>query len=379
VRNLLELLISTSLLAAGAAIGATPPKIPLCEGLTVVTAISQPEGDYESIKQVTANSGGIVQLHYSSEGPNPVRGAGKLHRLELSRTIHAVDLANAKLYLQQFQPNIPSDVPGTTAIGVSRAVLASLKTRGEAELSVFSLPPPVAGAPKMSISRQQHPNVFDSTETYKLRRVETTPVMLPVIVNDARVELPAIHAAGRSDYYGYKSEFYLLDDESNPLALKWRLGIGAGTGATAGRDRDTLQVIKIAYNCSVPTTAAARLERALAETGRADIYSVYFSFNSDEIRAESEPTLREIGEILGRHPDWKLTIGGHTDNIGGDAPNLNLSKRRANAVQNALATRFRINAGRLTTEGYGKSRPVDTNETPEGRARNRRVELLRRQ
>jgi len=119
------------------------------------------------------------------------------------------------------------------------------------------------------------------------------------------------------------------------------------------------------------------LERALAETGHADIYSIYFSFNSDELRGESEPTLREIGEIMRRHPDWKLSVAGHTDSIGGDASNLDLSKRRAASVKNALVAKFRVNASRLMTDGYGKSRPLDTNETEEGRARNRRVELVK--
>jgi outer membrane protein OmpA-like peptidoglycan-associated protein len=87
--------------------------------------------------------------------------------------------------------------------------------------------------------------------------------------------------------------------------------------------------------------------------------------------------LRDIQEILRRHPDWKLSIAGHTDSIGGDAPNLDLSKRRAAAVKTALVSRFGVSSGRLTTNGYGKSQPVDTNETPEGRARNRRVELVK--
>ncbi|HEX4179012.1 MAG TPA: OmpA family protein, partial [Rhizomicrobium sp.] len=71
------------------------------------------------------------------------------------------------------------------------------------------------------------------------------------------------------------------------------------------------------------------------------------------------------------------TVEGHTDNIGGDTYNLDLSKRRAAAVKNALVTRYHITADRLSTNGYGSSRPVETNDTLEGRARNRRVELTR--
>jgi outer membrane protein OmpA-like peptidoglycan-associated protein len=259
-------------------------------------------------------------------------------------------------------------------------VFLALKTRGEAELGMFDIPPAHTGdSSKLSADPKRHPNVFDYAETYRLRRLERTPVLLPLIVNDSKTQVLAIHAAGRSDYYGYRAEFFFLDNEDNPLALKWRLGIGAGSGLKAGADRDTLQVVKIAYHCNTASAGQSLLERALANAGRADIYSIYFSFNSDSLREESEPTLREISDIMRRHPDWKLSVAGHTDGIGGDAPNLDLSKRRAASVREALVTRFGVGANRLATDGYGKSRPVDTNETEEGRARNRRVELIRQQ
>jgi outer membrane protein OmpA-like peptidoglycan-associated protein len=353
--------------------------IPLCPGLTIVTAISQKEGDYESIKTVTSLDGGKVQLKYSSEQPPEQVGGGlRIRKINVPRIVRVNDLISATQYEQIFGTNIPPEMPGTTAIGTSRAVLLALKTKGEAELGMFDIPPAQPGSlSKISADSMQHPNVFDYTETYKLQRAESTPVMLPLIVNDSRTQVPAIHTIGRSEYYGYRAEFFFLDDENNPLALKWRLGIGAGAGANAGGDRDTLQVIKINYHCSAATAAQSGLERALAETGRADIYSIYFSVNSDELREESEPTLREIGDILRRHPDWKLSVAGHTDSIGGGVPNLDLSKRRAASVKNALVTRFGVGAARLMTDGYGKSRPVDTNETEEGRGRNRRVELVR--
>jgi len=87
--------------------------------------------------------------------------------------------------------------------------------------------------------------------------------------------------------------------------------------------------------------------------------------------------LKEIAEVLKRHPAWKLSVGGHTDGIGGDAFNLDLSKRRAAAVKDALVKKYAIEATRLSTAGFGKSQPKDTNDTLEGRAHNRRVELIR--
>ena len=74
---------------------------------------------------------------------------------------------------------------------------------------------------------------------------------------------------------------------------------------------------------------------------------------------------------------WKLGIGGHTDSIASDAYNLDLSTRRAAAVKAALTTSYAVDPQRLTTAGYGESRPKDRNDTLEGRARNRRVELVR--
>src|SRR5581483_830160 len=352
-------------------------KIPFCPGLTIVTAITQKEGDYESIKTVMSVDSGKVQLKYSSEQPPEQYGGGlRLRKLNLLRTIRINDLIAANSYEQIFGTNIPAEMPGTTAIGVSRAVLLALKTKGEADLALFDIPS-LPGSSKMSADSKQHPNVFDYAETYRLRRVESTPVMLPLIVNDRKTQVATIHATGRSDDYGYNAEFFFLDDENNPLALKWRLGIGAGSGVKAGGDRDRLQVIKVAYTCIAELAGQSWLERMLAESGHADIYSIYFSFNSDELREESEPTLREIADLLRRHPDLKLSVAGHTDAIGGDVPNLDLSKRRAASVKNALVARYGVNASRLTTDGFGKSHPVDTNETEEGRARNRRVELMR--
>ena len=118
-------------------------------------------------------------------------------------------------------------------------------------------------------------------------------------------------------------------------------------------------------------------ENALAKKEVAEIYGIYFSFNSADIRPESERVLKEIAGVLDTHPDWKLRVDGHTDGIGNDAANLDLSRRRASAVKDALVKRYGSDGRRLSTGGYGESVPQATNETPEGRARNRRVELRR--
>jgi outer membrane protein OmpA-like peptidoglycan-associated protein len=115
----------------------------------------------------------------------------------------------------------------------------------------------------------------------------------------------------------------------------------------------------------------------LAEKKPVEIYGIYFDFASATIRPESEAVLSEIADILERNPDWTLNVDGHTDNIGGLAFNQQLSEQRAAAVKDALVTRYQIAPNRLLTRGYGLTRPVESNDTLAGRARNRRVELLR--
>jgi outer membrane protein OmpA-like peptidoglycan-associated protein len=99
-----------------------------------------------------------------------------------------------------------------------------------------------------------------------------------------------------------------------------------------------------------------------------------FETNQAIIRPESFASLNELATLLAEHPDWKLSIAGHTDNVGTEAFNMDLSKRRAEAVRDYLIARG-IAAGRFYLSWYGESRPVAGNDTEEGRQRNRRVEM----
>lgn len=366
--------------------------IPLCAGLKIVTAISQPDGDYESIKTIESVSGDVVRLKYSSERMKIdwlSNGEAEFQRLTMFRSVKTADSKSAKLYLQQFYEKLPESVPETTAIGVSTDVLNQLKIKGEVEFGIFI----AYSQDEISLSRDEHPNVYDNQMIAKIKRVGNASVLLPVIVNDTKVLLPAIQATG--DFYGDKAEFFFLDDAANPIALKYRIGIGAfepvdaemaknsGGKERPRGDKDTLQVVKISYRCgdappkSAPAAAPNNLEQTLAKTGRAEVQDIFFSFNSAEIRDESESTLKAIADILKQHADWKLSIEGHTDNVANDKYNLELSQKRAAAVKDAIVKRYSIDAKWLTTAGFGEARPRDTNETLEGRARNRRVELVK--
>ena len=107
------------------------------------------------------------------------------------------------------------------------------------------------------------------------------------------------------------------------------------------------------------------------------MYGIYFAYNSAMVTPVSEPTLAQVAGVLKQHADWTLTIEGHTDSIGGAKYNQELSARRAAAVKQRLVERYGVGAARLKTEGVGLARPLAPNGTLEGRARNRRVELLR--
>ncbi len=116
---------------------------------------------------------------------------------------------------------------------------------------------------------------------------------------------------------------------------------------------------------------------ALAAAGRVATQGIYFATASDQIRPESSPTLKEIGAMLADHPDLKLTIEGHTDNVGDAAANQALSQRRADAVKQALVGTYHADGARLTATGMGAGKPAAPNTTAEGRQTNRRVELVR--
>jgi OmpA-OmpF porin, OOP family len=120
-----------------------------------------------------------------------------------------------------------------------------------------------------------------------------------------------------------------------------------------------------------------KLYDALAARGRVATQGIYFDTGSDRIRPESTPTLKEIGAMLKDHPELKLTIEGHTDNVGSAASNQALSEKRAAAVRQFLIDSYQVDAARLEGKGLGQSKPAGSNDTPEGRQNNRRVELVK--
>jgi outer membrane protein OmpA-like peptidoglycan-associated protein len=116
---------------------------------------------------------------------------------------------------------------------------------------------------------------------------------------------------------------------------------------------------------------------ALETDGRWATQGILFDTGKSEVKPESTPTLAQIAATLKEHPELAVEIQGHTDTVGKPDANLKLSQARAEAVKTALTGEYGVSAGQLTAKGYGDTRPAADNATPEGRATNRRVELLK--
>jgi len=282
------------------------------------------------------------------------------------REVCTSDLQSAHGLVTGFDTYGPLTLPGTTTINISLELFRALKESGKTDfryLEYYAADQPETGG-------------YLHWDRGVLTRVEPGDVFWPVIVNGTPTKLPTIHAAGTVLVESKKAQelsknpadrplatdLYVLDDPTNPLVVLFRQNI----------NNFRVQVTEIRFPLPAPEK---KIEQELSKNKKALVYGIYFDYNSDEIKKESEPVLKEIAQAMADRPNWKLMITGHTDNIGGHKYNLDLSQRRAAAVKKALVERYHEDPNRLSTGGDGDSDPIDTNDTLEGRARNRRVEL----
>jgi outer membrane protein OmpA-like peptidoglycan-associated protein len=122
---------------------------------------------------------------------------------------------------------------------------------------------------------------------------------------------------------------------------------------------------------------ASSMASSINETGKVAVYGIYFDTGKATLKPESQPTMLEIAKLLKTNPGLKLYVVGHTDNTGAFDANMKLSMDRAAAVVNALVSKQSVNAASLKACGDGPTSPVATNDTEEGKALNRRVELVK--
>jgi outer membrane protein OmpA-like peptidoglycan-associated protein len=140
----------------------------------------------------------------------------------------------------------------------------------------------------------------------------------------------------------------------------------------------SLHIVEKAELAQEVTANAAYFAENISQTGHIAVYGLYFDTGKAEVKPESEPTLKEIAVLLGQNPSLKLNVVGHTDTVGDFGFNLKLSQARADSVVKILTSNYGIDVSRLAAYGVGSLAPVASNKTEEGRAKNRRVELVER-
>jgi outer membrane protein OmpA-like peptidoglycan-associated protein len=380
--------------------------VPLRVGLIVVTAIAMPNGDYESLKVVDDKTDDGIVLSYQADVPaydTATRGY-KPKTMHSARFVFNDDQNDGCAYAPDFHDQSGSQPPpdtlvGATTITLSARMLGALKTGQTEYLQIMT-----------------HTSGFpDEADGHWMHLASTQPVGVRLLLGGEQVMLPALHAVCNADSLAVSGargdsvvmietpcEYLILDDAKNPLVLSRRI-VALGRKPAGGWQLDTeeIRVVKLAYNAAVggggggpggpPGNGGGggagggaaeqqeeqRMQDSLAARKKVLVYGIYFDFAKANIKKESDPVLREIADLMRKNPTWALAINGYTDSIGGDAYNLDLSRRRAAAVKDTLVSGYRIDAKRLTTAGFGAASPVDSNSTLEGRARNRRVELVR--
>ena len=354
-----------------------PGDLPVAAYVEDVSATTLHVRHYEDVLADKERTMQQYQSREPMEGREQIQAEVDHREIDCDITVDVIDLQTTHAMRDYVCHNKFEHYPGTEPFGVSTQVLTALRAGQSADFHFVPDSDVTASIGAMGMLMGEASELPPLTNVANipmfsctLHRVEPYDLAMPVMLNDEPVSLPVLHAScpfpdGRAGH------LYLLDELDNPLKMWGNMGVLP----------ETLQVVQIELPpppaAPAAQLAASPMEQALAQKKPVEVYGIYFDFNSDRIKPQSERVLQQIATILRRNPDWKLSVAGHTDNIGDDAFNLDLSRRRAAAVRTALVSEYHIAANRLDTSGYGASRPVAANDTIEGRARNRRVELER--
>ncbi|MBW8889241.1 MAG: OmpA family protein [Fibrobacteres bacterium] len=148
------------------------------------------------------------------------------------------------------------------------------------------------------------------------------------------------------------------------------------SSARASKARqDSLSLADARRQLDIERSKRSEMENQLLTTGLLVLDAVYFETGRTEISINSKPYLDMLAKMLTKYPKLQIEVDGHTDNVGGDVYNQNLSEGRAKAVQSYLISQAPDLNGRLAAKGFGESSPKADNRTAEGRTLNRRTEL----
>jgi outer membrane protein OmpA-like peptidoglycan-associated protein len=371
VRGAFRLLLAVVLGGLGRAAAAqdAPPRIPLLAGLVLGSVLHSPQGEREDVLEIrSADSTGV---HYAWH-ERTITADGDTSDGFRKRFVSGNDLAGAPRFDDIFGRDEQLR-PGFTAMTLSVAVYRQLRDTGSAPFSLM-VTPREAKAKLANASTALDALFTASRERYKgsLTRVSSAPEGFPLLVNGVRATLPALHVKGNFTSRLRRSEWdiWVLADSTHPLILKSVL------------EGDVFQMVRADVPDSQPVKRGRTLEGRLVDEElvkrcRMELPGVYFAFGTAAIDPISDRARAELAKGLAGHADWKVTVEGHTDSVGTDAANQTLSRRRAEAVRARLAQRHGVDTRTWGAVGYGAAKPRESNATIEGRARNRRVELVR--
>ena len=350
------------------------PRIPLVTGLVLGSVLHSPIGEREDVLEIrSADPSGV---HYAWHERTITTGGDTTDGFR-KRFVSANDLAGAPRFDDIFGKD-EQVRHGFTALTLSSAVYRRLHDAGSTPFSLMMVPREARATAQASASALAA--LFTASRVrYKgsLTRISPTPEQFPLLVNGIRAALPALRVKGSFANGLRRSEWdlWVLADSAHPLILKSVL------------EGDVFQMVRADLPDSQPVKPGAPagggllegrlLEEALVERCRLELPGVYFAFGTAAIDPISDRALAELARSLAAHPDWKIAVEGHTDSVGTAAANQTLSKRRAEAVRARLAERHGVDTRAWGAIGHGAARPREPNATIEGRARNRRVELVR--
>lgn len=320
----------------------------LKDGALIVTAItrSHRESDFQSYKRIQTTQP-ERRIQYSSDVTS---GYWNL-------TIAEKAIEEAVRYWPYFLDN--TTYQSSTALSVSRKIWDEISNVGSTDFTLYI---------------EENEQLYCNGPLKKRGDGELT-----LIFDDVVQSVPVIHA----DLEGIASEkenganlgaceasLTILDNKANPVILRLE------ANAAGHREPSSLSVTVVRVESG--GSVKERIRDALSKGERAALYGIHFDFDEATIRPDSAPVLKAIAELLDENPGLDLSLEGHTDWIGDDAWNQNLSERRALSVMNNLVQEFGIDAGRLRGMGFGKSRPIAGSDqtTLVGRAINRRVEIV---
>jgi outer membrane protein OmpA-like peptidoglycan-associated protein len=339
MRKILSLLVLALAAPAGSSLAqGTGPWAPH-QNLLIVRAYTSSFGpDAEEYNRFAALTPEYIEIDYSD-----TRG------ISARRRVLKADSRSARRYLIGFDPSVPLTVPGTTSLGLSSDALQDLRSTGTARVAL------VYDTKLSSI---------DGTLTVTERDIK-----VPVLVENQLVQVAALRAKGTfgSGTRTGSGDFYFLDDINQPMLIQYDIRF------SWEKQPRTVRTVRISAGQSQQTAMA----KTLATVRKLDLYGLHFDFDKATLQARSAPLLSDIAQTLKLNPNWTLEIRGHTDSIGAPAYNLKLSQQRAESVRQALITQYGIQPSRLSAVGVGQNEPKGSNDTLQGRAVNRRVELAR--